>query len=322
MRAGELFQNGYFYACLAIFSILLAYFFIAASPGGDNRFPAGSLFTLKEGSSLSGIASALDGAGYIKNAFMFKALVWLTGGDDALKAGEYFFEEKQNVFHVANRLARGYFDLAPIKVLIPEGLSNKEISERLNEVLPRFNSENFLSEAEKHEGDLFPDTYFFMPGEQPNQIVRKMRENFGLHVGEIMNELNASGRSLEDVIIMASILEKEARVYETRQTIAGILWKRLEDGMPLQVDAVFLYILGKNTFDLTLDDLAYDSPYNTYKYKGLPPGAIANQGLLSMRAAIHSVESPYWFYLSDHGGITHYAVTFDEHKENKRKYLQ
>lgn len=92
--------------------------------------------------------------------------------------------------------------------------------------------------------------------------------------------------------------------------------------MPLQVDATFLYFLGKNTFELTLEDLKYDSPYNTYRYKGLPPGPIGNPGLSSIRAAAEPVGSPYWFYLSDKLGNFHFAVTFDEHKMNKQVYLR
>lgn len=121
---------------------------------------------------------------------------------------------------------------------------------------------------------------------------------------------------------MASLLEEEARTTETRKMVSGILWKRLSAGMPLQVDAVFPYIIGKNTFEITLKDLEFDSPYNTYKYKGLPPGPISNPGKDSILAAIYPTKSDYWFYLSDKNGLMHYAITFDEHKINKAKYLK
>jgi len=91
--------------------------------------------------------------------------------------------------------------------------------------------------------------------------------------------------------------------------------------MRLQVDAVFPYFLGKNTFQLTKSDLAYDSPYNTYRYAGLPPGPIGSPSLDAITAALKPIESPYWFYLADFDGVTHYAVNFEDHVENKRQYL-
>jgi len=121
---------------------------------------------------------------------------------------------------------------------------------------------------------------------------------------------------------MASILEKEARRSETRKAISGVLWNRIEIGMPLQVDAVFPYINGKNTFQLTYDDLEIDSPYNTYKYPGLPIGPIANPGLSSIQAAITPTESENLFYLSDYDGNTYFSQTFDQHKRYKAQYLQ
>ena len=124
-----------------------------------------------------------------------------------------------------------------------------------------------------------------------------------------------------DVIIMASMLEKEARQLETRRVIAGILWKRLERGMPLQVDAVFGYILDRDTFSPSLNDLSINSPYNTYTHTGLPPGPIGNPGLESLDAALHPVETPYWYYLTGADGTMHYARTFAEHVAN-RKYLK
>ena len=121
---------------------------------------------------------------------------------------------------------------------------------------------------------------------------------------------------------MASLIEEETRTQEERPTVAGILWKRLDIDMPLQVDATFSYINGKNTFELTLDDIADDtSPYNTYAHKGLPPGPISNPGLDSIVAALYPKENPYLYYLADLSGTTHYSRTFDEHKEKKFRYL-
>ena len=121
---------------------------------------------------------------------------------------------------------------------------------------------------------------------------------------------------------MASIIEKEARTMETRQIIAGILWKRLELGMPLQVDVSFKYINGKTTKNLTLADLKIDSPYNSYLYKGLPPTPISNPGLDAIKAAISPTKTDYLYFLSDRKGLMHYAKTYQQHLQNKELYLR
>ena len=134
-------------------------------------------------------------------------------------------------------------------------------------------------------------------------------------------DLSAFGRPLSDVIIMASLIEEEARTDDTRRKVSGILWKRLQKGMPLQVDGVFPYIFGDKPYDLTNGDLLIDSPYNTYKYIGLPPTPISNPGLAAILAAVTPITTPYWYYLSDRDGNMHYAVTHDEHLVNRVKYL-
>ena len=131
-----------------------------------------------------------------------------------------------------------------------------------------------------------------------------------------------SDHSFSDIVIVASILEKEVKTSESRAIVSGILWKRLALGMPLQVDATLGYITGKTSAELTIDNLNADSPYNTYRNKGLPPTPISNPGLLALDAALHPKSSPYLYYLSDNNGVIHYAVTFEEHKANKARYLR
>ena len=121
---------------------------------------------------------------------------------------------------------------------------------------------------------------------------------------------------------MASILEKEAYLTEDKKIIADILWRRLKEEMPLQVDAALQYITDRNTFELTKDDLKIDSPYNTYRYKGLPPTPISNPGLDSIKAAIFVEPNSYWYYLSDKNGKLYYSETFKEHKLKKAEYLK
>ena len=146
-----------------------------------------------------------------------------------------------------------------------------------------------------------------------------MESEFEKQITVLKEDIVAFGVPLSEVVTMASLLEKEARQYETRQIISGILWKRIKIGMPLQVDAVFGYIFGIDTFSPTFDELVTtDSPYNTYKNKGLPPGPIANPGLESLKAAVNPVETPYFYYLTGFDGEMHYGRTLDEHVENRR----
>ncbi len=176
--------------------------------------------------------------------------------------------------------------LVPVRITIPEGYNLEDIATKFR-VFKNFDKENFLKIA--REGYLFPDTYFLTGRETEEDIIKIMEDNFKKRAGEVKPE----------ILIMASLLEKESKISEERKIISGILWKRLEAGMPLQVDAEL----------------------DTYLYKELPSAPICNPGLDSIEAALNPVESEHWYYLHDKNGIIHYAKTFEEHKINKAKYL-
>jgi UPF0755 protein len=206
-------------------------------------------------------------------------------------------------------------------VTIPEGSDTKTIARILFEKLPNFDRRGFLQATEGKEGYLFPDTYFFMPSDTTEAILSVFNNAYHSKISKLQAEIEKSGHTELEILTMASILEKEANKLADRKMIAGVLWHRIDISMPLQVDAVFPYILGKNTFEVTLDDLQYDSPYNTYKYKGLPPGPIDNPGLSSITAALEPTKNNYIFFLSDLQGNFHFATTYDQHVANKKKYL-
>jgi UPF0755 protein len=150
-----------------------------------------------------------------------------------------------------------------------------------------------------------------------------MTETYQKRIQEIAPQIQAFGKPIRDVISMASIIEEEARTEESRRIIAGILWKRLSIGMPLQVDAAFAFVNGKKaSADLTLDDLKIESPYNTYVNKGLPPGPISNPGIATIRATITPIPSKYLYYLTDNDGVMRYGITHDDHVANKNRYLR
>ena len=148
-----------------------------------------------------------------------------------------------------------------------------------------------------------------------------MEDNFKSKIESVRGNIDNFKKPLTDVIIVASIIEDEAITSDDRRIVSGILWKRLKMKMPLQVDALFRYLDGKGTFDLTTEDLATTSPYNTYKYIGLPPTPINNPGLDSILAAVEPKKTNYLYFVSDKKGVMHYAATFEEHQRNRELYL-
>jgi UPF0755 protein len=160
-----------------------------------------------------------------------------------------------------------------------------------------------------------------MQNTKADDVILMMRENFAREIKKYEKDIALFKKPLEEIVIMASILEGEARTLEAKRIVAGILWKRIRINMPLQVDAVFKYYNGKNSYNLTKNDLKDDHEYNTYTNKGLPPTAINNPGIDSIRAAITPTQTNYLYFLSDKSGNMHYAKTFEEHKANKDLYI-
>lgn len=271
------------------------------------------------GMPLQHIAEKFEQHGVVSDAWRFKVVTKLLGDDTKIPAGEYYFSRQDNMIWIALRVLNGDFETVPIRVTIPEGSTNNDIARILLEKIPDFNRREFLESAK--EGYMFPDTYFFRPGQSTEAILSVFENNFRVKMLRIQKEIAASGHTLEELVIMGSLLEKEANDTDSRRRIAGLLWHRIDIGMPLQVDAVFPYIIGKNTFEVTRADLQVDSPYNTYKYKGLPIGPIANPGLDSILAAATPIKSNYIFYLSDSDGKFHYAKTYAEHMRNRDRYI-
>ena len=284
-------------------------------------FPSGTYLTVPTGATLQIVTNGLVKREVIRSPFWFRIFVALLGGARGVKAGDYSLRAPQPLPTVAWRLTRGRFDQTPIKVLLREGTNNREMAAALAVALPHFNAAQFLRLAKEREGYLFPDTYFFLPSTDGEQVLKTLAENFARKIAPLQDEIRAFKRPFAQIITMASLLEEEARTADSRRNIAGILWKRLDRGMLLQVDSVFPYIFGTAAYDLTDGDLLVDSPYNTYLHKGLPPTPIANPGIDSIRAAISPIATPYFFYLSDRDGVMHYAVTHDEHLANRAKYL-
>jgi UPF0755 protein len=229
-------------------------------------------------------------------------------------------------------------DVIEEQITIIEGWNLKEIAQYLGE--KEFSEEEFFELAKKDfspefdflkdkskdmnlEGYIFPDTYEIQKDESLEDILTKTLQNLDKKLTlEMREEINRQGKTIFEIITMASMIEKEVKGFEDKKIVSGILWKRLENNIPLQVDAMISYITGKKSANISIEETKIDSPYNTYKYKGLPLGPISNPGLESILASIYPESSEYWYYLSAPEGKTIFSKTLGEHNIAKEKYLK
>lgn len=291
----------------------------AIEPPDD--FPINQLVSVPSGQTLKEVATTLSEQRVIRSPLAFRALVKVMGDERTVHAGDYLFKEPLDVFSIARAIAIGQYGLEPERIRIPEGATRKEMAYIYGRHLQRFNGENFFEQTRDLEGYLFPDTYFFLPNATEDTVIQAMRQNFDTQIATIQPPIASSTRSLREIVIMASIIEREAYNSADRRMISGILWNRMKRGMPLQVDVTFAYTLGKGTFQLTTKDLTSNDPYNTYKFKGLPPTAIGSPSLDSIVAALRPTKSDYLYFLADHNGVTHYCKTYACQLANKELYF-
>lgn len=176
-----------------------------------------------------------------------------------------------------------------------------------------------LPDGTSLEGYLFPDTYRVWKDQLPQSLIKKQLDAFASRATKIADDARTQGRTLRDVVILASIVEKEVAKPEDRAIVAGIFWNRLQSGMALQSDATVNYVTNAGRTRPTTDDLATVSPYNTYRNRGLPPGPISNPGADALEAALHPAKTDYRYFLTDANGKTYFAKTFEEHQQNRLK---
>ena len=301
------------------FLILFIMVFFASKPPQD--FPSGQTVHIPKNISLSEISNLIWSKHVIASPFLFESIIFALYGQRNVVAGDYLFSKPANVWAIASRMARGEQGLPRIKITIPEGSTVRDIAWILLKNIPGFDAPYFTKVAEKSEGYLFPDTYFFYQNSTPDEILDSLKKEFKNKIKGFSSSISLSGRKMEDIVTMASIIEKEAVNSIDRAIIAGILWKRLDTGMPLQVDPPLAYITSNTTGYISIKDTQIDSPYNTYKYKGLPKGPISNPGLDSLKAVLNPTPTKYFYYLSDKDGIMHYAIDHKGHVANRGKYL-
>jgi UPF0755 protein len=309
---------------LGIFVIIFAAAFLWWKNGLSPVKPNSSnpqIFIVEKGQGIREVSKNLKDKGLIKDPIVFFLLTKKLGLDKKIEAGDYRLSPSMSAYQIATNLTHGTLD---IWITIPEGNRADEIADILKENIPSYD-ENWRAQLEKNEGYLFPDTYLIPRDATIDQIITTMKDNFDSKYASI--ESNKSGLSQSEVVRVASMVEREARFEQDRPLVASVILNRLNIGMKLDLDATVQYAIGyqpnqkkwwKN--GLTIQDLAIDSPYNTYTNNGLPPTPISNPGLASLKAVMNPASTNYIFYVSDSGGHNHYATTLEGQRANIKKY--
>lgn len=282
-------------------------------------------FVVEKGATLDAIINKLASEGLIRNRLSFYWVVKQKGIERSIQAGSFRLSPSLDAYQIADALTKGKEDTW---ITIPEGLRKEEVAEIVAKELDISTAE-FISAAQ--EGYLFPETYSVPKTATVQEVTDLMKKTLAEKYDAKMRA-NAKKLGLNDqqVIILASLLEREALFDDDRQEIASILVRRFKEEYPLQVDATVQYVLGYQPDEkrwwkrsLTYDDLKIESLYNTYAVTGLPPTPISSPGIASIMAITEAnPDTPYFFYLHDAQGKTYYAKTFEDHQKNIKKYLK
>lgn len=281
-----------------------------------------TLFLVNKGDSLNKIAQSLQDKELVNDKYIFILFSKINRIYPQIKAGEYLFNGEFSVKQIAEKLSSGKVYLR--KVTFPEGLTSTEIAKILHK-------ENFLSKDEfaaPAEGSILPETYAYMRGDSPEKIIKQAQKAMQNVLEQAWQERdqNLPLQSKEELLILASIVEKETGIGMERAQVASVFVNRLRLGMLLQTDPTVIYALTNGKEDLnrplTRKDLSIDSPYNTYKYAGLPPTPICNPGKDAIYAAAHPSETPYLYFVASGNGGHNFATTLSEHNENVRKWRE
>jgi len=341
-------------ACLISLGVLAALaFFVYATPGAisgdgppavrDAAALAGEpiLITIEQGESAKSIGKALEDQGIIESARHFELMVGLTGVQDSLAAGEYEFDPGVPVVEAVRRIAEGR--TAARRVVIQEGLRSEEIGDILQAAgvcskqdflfalqKSRY-SQPFLAQvsSDSLEGFLFPAVYDFRRNTPPEQVVNALLDAFQLNVADKI-QLEGQPYTLEEVVALAAIVEREASVVSEHPIIASVYENRLRSGIALQADPTVQFAVAQDAAsvaqygywkaELTVDDLAFDSLYNTYVYPGLTPGPIANPGLDTIESVIRPAQTDFLYFVAKGDGTHAFAETLEEHLANIERY--
>ena len=284
-------------------------------------------FVIPRGQAVSVIANRLKDEGLIKSSLIFRLLVKQQGLENKLQSGSFQISSNMTPAQIALNLTQGTND---VWVTILEGWRREQVAASLTEYnLNNFDAQEFLDLTVGQEGQIFPDTYLFAKESTAAAIYRVIQSNFEKRVRVGLEaEIEQSARNFDDALIMASIIEREAKGYEEMRHVAGILWNRYDIDMALQADATLQYAKGYNAQTKswweppTSADKKLNSPFNTYLHFGLPPDPVSNPGLEAIKAALKPLKTTDFFYLHDSSGGIHYGQNLGEHNANVQRYLR
>ena len=301
------------YITLAILLVLFVLAFAWWRNGTSAANPKDNtpkIFVIEQGQGVRAIARNLKEEKLIKDQIVFFLLTKKLGLDSKIQAGDYRLFPSMSALEIANELTHGTLD---IWITIPEGQRGLEIADTLKEKMPNYDP-SWNEILEENEGYLFPDTYLLPKDSTVEAIVSIMKNNFDAKYKTI--DVSKSNLSKEEIVTLASLIEREARHDKDRPLVSSVISNRLDIGMKLDIDATLQYALGYQTDEKRW----WKSSYNTYTIAGPPPGPIANPGLSSLEAAINPAKTDYLYYITDSSGTNRYAETLEEHEENISKY--
>ena len=288
----------------------------------NSKASSQKIFVVRKGQGVREISYNLKQQGLIKDPIVFFIITKKMGYDKKIEAGDFRLSPSMNTWDIANSLTHGTLD---IWVTIPEGKRTEEVAEILKKNIPTF-QQSWIQSLITDEGYLFPDTYLIPKDATIDLISTMMKDNFQQKFDSAKNT-KITNLTDRETIIMASLVEREAKADIDRPMVASVIYNRISIDMKLDIDATLQYALGYQTDEkrwwkkeLTSQDKTINSPYNTYTNPGLPPGPISNPGLASIKASLNPAKTDYLFYISDANGTNHYAKTMAEHNANIKKY--
>ncbi len=315
---------------IIVVAIAFGWHYLAVAPAGNLESGKKAIIIANKGESFISIAQRLQEESIISNSKILVGLVSVIGSPNEVKAGRYNFNEDNSYLAIARLLLKG--SNSPVRVTFPEGLTYKQMAgivyQRLSVDSSAFvracENDSLLSHyninAENFEGYLFPDTYYIYFGSEPEKIVGIMADRFfEAFDADMIKRAGAVGFTIHEAVTMASLIEKETGLKDERRTISAVFHNRLRKGMKLQCDPTVIYALPNLDRPLWLKDLAVDSPYNTYRYYGLPPGPIANPGQKSLEAAVDPAAVDYLYFVASGDGGHLFAETNRQHNNNRIK---